>query len=196
MVIRAPFIPLQTTLVLCPVMVGAFISDLQPSCQKLKKASVKLMWIYLSKTFEIYKGSQFWPPFLIRVCSCTQGSQLPSLPGGQAFVLWPRFENPSRALWRAEPVDVWKAVPGVFYRDSSIIWLHQGGLVWHWEHKPPATTALQHIHVWVWLQGIQMCPDIKNWNAGVSVAVSSLISLALKLLSCVGVWMLCFCCLF
>lgn len=72
------------------------------------------MWIYLSKTFEIYKGTQFWPPFLIRVCSCTRGSQLPSLLGGQAFVLWPRFENPSTALWRAEPVDVWKAVPWCF----------------------------------------------------------------------------------
>lgn len=35
MVIRAPFVPLQTTFVLWPIMVGAFISDLQLSCQKL-----------------------------------------------------------------------------------------------------------------------------------------------------------------
>lgn len=53
MVIRAPFIPLQTTLVLWPIMVGAFISDLQPGCQKLLKASIKVMWIYLCKAFEI-----------------------------------------------------------------------------------------------------------------------------------------------
>lgn len=32
-----------------------------------------------------------------------------------------------------------------------------------------------------------MCPDIKNWNAGLRVAASSFISLAPKLLSRVGV---------
>lgn len=38
------------------------------------------MWIYLSKTCEIYQGAQCW-----ECAAAQQGSQLPSLLGSQAF---------------------------------------------------------------------------------------------------------------
>jgi len=55
------------------IMAGAFISDLEWSCPKLEKASIKVMWIYPSKTCEISQRTQFWPPFLIKARSCTAG---------------------------------------------------------------------------------------------------------------------------
>lgn len=87
------------------------------------------MRISLSKTCEIYQGSQFWPPFLIRACSRTAGHSAPGLLGSQAFGEQPGLRI-SGELSRAELTDVWKPVLScpLWGQQCSLAAVQWGGL--------------------------------------------------------------------